>query len=535
MIDTTHAHGLTAQLALASQLLAPFSSSTFIRLFPWVTLAWAALLLVAQVAKRLKHRLNPKGIRLDKDEGQVSRQKPLFTVWVDDEDILEAAGVGQDSTGDGEVLEATAEAVLPPPPVTVALLPLVEMVGWTTIALASAVRRSASRDGVLLTAAHGVVWVNSRVKASIGRRADSFTQAYALCRQLWRRTATAPLALLSLYVVLLLDSLLAVVQDLRSYNTVSPSDLPALSQLKRLPDLALICFLISVVFQMPLAPPLDLAVRVERADAGKDTDTFRPRSPEDSNTVFGAFTYSWMSGIMRIAKSRSLRPTDVWALSLNNRAEVLSRRFASLRSKTLTRKLLRASARDIGIDASLKLVASTSEYLRPYFVQKILENLTLAYTGSPAPSSTLSFVLLSSITPDSPPWTPREKTYLYTFLAFLSALLKTLAQQRHFHYARRIGMRLRSELTVALFEKALMRRVKAGVEEKQAEKQAKDPEQSAASVGKVITMISEDVNRVLRMVRTLPNARLIEGVLTHGFRAATRTSSTAPRSRSRSD
>lgn len=285
------------------------------------------------------------------------------------------------------------------------------------------------------------------------------------------------------------------------YSTIPSFDLPALAQLKRLPDLVLICCLISVIFQMPLSPPLDIAIRAERAEAGKKiSETSRPRSPEDSNTVLGAFTYSWMSGIMQVAKSRSLRPTDVWSLSLNNRAEVLARRFASLRSKTLTRKLLRASARDILIDASLKLVASTSEYLRPYFIQKILENLTLAYTGSPAPESTFSSFLLASITPDSPPWTPREKAYLYTFLAFLSALVKTLAQQRHFHYARRIGMRLRSELTVALFEKALKRREKAGIEEKKAEDgSAEEPEQSAASVGKVITMISEDVNRVLRM------------------------------------
>uniref|UniRef100_A0A0K3C7N0 BY PROTMAP: gi/647394901/emb/CDR36136.1/ RHTO0S01e15060g1_1 [Rhodosporidium toruloides] n=1 Tax=Rhodotorula toruloides TaxID=5286 RepID=A0A0K3C7N0_RHOTO len=483
MTDTTHVHGLAAQLALASQLPTPFSSSTLIRLFPWVPLAWAALLFLIQVAKRLKKRYKPKRVRLNEEEESGPRQKPLFAVWVEDEDILEAEGVGQSSAEDVEILEATTEAVLPPPPVAVALIPLLEVIGWTTILLASALRRSAPKQGLLLHVAHGGAW------------------AYALCRQLWRRTATAPLALLSLYVVLLLDSLLAVVQDLRMYSTIPSFDLPALAQLKRLPDLVLICCLISVIFQMPLSPPLDIAIRAERAEAGKKiSETSRPRSPEDSNTVLGAFTYSWMSGIMQVAKSRSLRPTDVWSLSLNNRAEVLARRFASLRSKTLTRKLLRASARDILIDASLKLVASTSEYLRPYFIQKILENLTLAYTGSPAPESTFSSFLLASITPDSPPWTPREKAYLYTFLAFLSALVKTLAQQRHFHYARRIGMRLRSELTVALFEKALKRREKAGIEEKKAEDgSAEEPEQSAASVGKVITMISEDVNRVLRM------------------------------------
>ncbi|GEM08696.1 ATP-binding cassette transporter [Rhodotorula toruloides] len=484
MIDATHLHGFAAVPALASQLSTPLSSSTLIPLIPWVPLVWAAMLFLVQFLKRLNKRCKPKRIRLEEDEGPGPRQKPLFAVWVDDEDILEAEGAGTASAGDVEILEATTEAILPPPPVTVALVPLLEVVGWASILLAAALRRSGPRRELLLYAGHGIAW------------------AYALCRQLWRRTATAPLALLSLYLVMLLESLLAVLQDLRMYSTISTADLPALAHLKRLPDLFLICLLISVIFQMPLSPPLDIVIRAERAEAGKDlSETPRPRSPEDSNTVWGAFTYSWMSDIMQIAKSRSLRPIDVWSLSLNNRAEVLSRRFASLRSKTLTRKLLRASTRDIAIDASLKLVASTSEYLRPYFIQKILENLTLAYTDSPASATTLSSSLVSRIMPDSPPWTPRERAYLYTFLAFLSALLKTLAQQRHFHYARRIGMRLRSELTVALFEKALKRREKAGVEEKKADKgrMEEEPEQSAASVGKIITMISEDVNRVLRM------------------------------------
>lgn len=157
--------------------------------------------------------------------------------------------------------------------------------------------------------------------------------------------------------------------------------------------------------------------------------------------------------------------------------------------------MLRASARDIAIDASLKLLAVSSEYLRPYFIQRILENLTLAY-GS---NTTLSGATVDGTGAEAtlPPWKPIEKAYLYTFLAFLSALVKTLAQQRHFHYARRIGMRLRSELTIALFEKALRRRDKAAAVESN---DAGEGQGSAnASVGKVVSMISDDVNRVLRM------------------------------------
>lgn len=297
----------------------------------------------------------------------------------------------------------------------------------------------------------------------------------------------------------MLDTLFAVIQQLRRFS----SEAPSARTLTRLPDLILIFLLIGAIFSMPLNAPLDVAIRVEQIAAGAatSTDEIRPRSPEDANTVLGALTYAWMSGIMRIVRSRPLGPMDVWSLSLNNRAEVLSRRFKSLKSTTLTRKLLRASARDIAIDATLKLLAVSSEYLRPFFIQKILENLTVAYTSKPAADMTLSptsTVYRFIGHDDLSPWRPIEKAYLYTFLAFLSALCKTLAQQRHFHYARRIGMRLRSELTIALFEKSLRRRENSTPVTN--EKGSDEPLRAAsASVGKVTTMISDDVNRVLRM------------------------------------
>ncbi|BGP41473.1 hypothetical protein JCM10449v2_005460 [Rhodotorula kratochvilovae] len=441
-------------LASEAAVSSVIPTSTWIRLFPALPALWALLLLLFDLGGRVHRRLRPGRIQLDEDTDKDRVHRPLFAVFVQDEDILACPEFSEDGRVDDGLADAGAGAVLPPPPLALTVIPLVEAVGWTATFVIIAVQRRGSVTDYLLLASHAVAW------------------GYASTAQICRRSWAAPLSLLSLYAVLLLDTPLALVQQARSAST-SP-DLPSLLLLHRVPDLFLTSLVIASILQMPLNPPLHLASK-----AGD-----RPRSPEDANSVLGAFTYSWMSGIMRVAKARPLRPSDVWELSLNNRAEVLSRRFASLRSKTLTRKLLRASARDIGIDASLKLVASTSEYLRPFFVQKILENLTLAYV-SPSPSAPAT----------DAPWSPREKAYLFASLAFLAALLKTLAQQRHFHYARRIGMRLRSELTVALFEKALKRREAPGREKAD----GKEQEGDSASVGKVISLVSEDVNRVLRM------------------------------------
>lgn len=66
-------------------------------------------------------------------------------------------------------------------------------------------------------------------------------------------------------------------------------------------------------------------------------------------------------------------------------------------------------------------------------------------------------------------------------------------------------MRLRSEITVAVFEKSLTRKDMSG------RMTGKDEEEGDyASVGKVISLISEDTNRVLRMVSNPFSASLCE-------------------------
>ncbi|GJN90292.1 hypothetical protein Rhopal_003300-T1 [Rhodotorula paludigena] len=473
----------TAQLALLSGASASSSSfatpasSNFPLWLAWVPPLWALLLVVLYAWRAFRRRYLPKRIRLpEADEDGRPRQKPLFAVFVEDEDILAAADV---ECNDIETTGAMREAVLPPTPLAVVLIPLVETLGWLAVTIFSFTRPTGSHGDLLRLLSFAGAW------------------AIAFTLQLWRRTATAPLSLLSLYVAFSLHALVNLVEYARS-NAATPPSLPLLA---RFANLLLLAFLVTAILRMPLSPPLDVVIALDQAAAHGSEGETRPRSPEDANTVLGAFTYSWLGDIMRVGKSRPLQPGDVWQLSLSNRAEVLSRRFSSLRmlrcatsrSQTLTRKLLRASARDVSIDATLKLVASTSDYLRPYFVQKILENITLAYT-SPIPISSPPSESLA-------PWSPRDKAYLFTALAFLVSLVKTLSQQRHFHYARRIGMRLRSGLTVALFEKSLRRRETAG--KKKAEGGGtgpeKDEEDESASIGKVMSMISEDVNRVLRM------------------------------------
>lgn len=81
-------------------------------------------------------------------------------------------------------------------------------------------------------------------------------QLFASISQLRRRSATAPLSLLSLYVVLLIDAGFSLVQQTRSARPEGPISLATLS---RFPDLLLILVLTGEVLQTPLNAPLVIA------------------------------------------------------------------------------------------------------------------------------------------------------------------------------------------------------------------------------------------------------------------------------------
>jgi uncharacterized protein YfiM (DUF2279 family) len=131
-------------------------------------------------------------------------------------------------------------------------------------------------------------------------------------------------------------------------------------------------------------------------------------------------------------------------------------------------RIFRASARDVAIDTGLKWVAVSLNYLRPYWIQRLLEALS-----SEERKST---------------WEPRDRAYVYATFAFLSLAGASLAQLQHFHHARRVGMRLRSELTVAVYEKSLLKKISSGAQSTDA----------SASTGKIVSLISDDTNKVLR-------------------------------------
>ena len=68
-----------------------------------------------------------------------------------------------------------------------------------------------------------------------------------------------------------------------------------------------------------------------------------------------------------------------------------------VREPTLLGRILHASARDIVFDVVLKVCAVALLYLRPYFIQRLLECLSADWT---------------EVDHDTDTWTPRDQAYV---------------------------------------------------------------------------------------------------------------------------
>ncbi|GAA6058989.1 hypothetical protein JCM10212_001699 [Sporobolomyces blumeae] len=463
---------MVSALALATSLAQDGSA-----LADYATCGCAAVVLACSAIRTFARRAVPP-LRLDDDD--VDRQRPLFSVFVTRRDVVSTVdGISTsprpDASAQEQCIDETSKGSTAP--VALVVVPALELVVRGCLVAEEIVdgRHSTVSPAIALLVLWGIV----------------------LALQLTRRLpGIASLRLFTLYSVLLLRSAFVLALSLRALYY--GRDVSKLAVLAQCVDLSVVASTIATIVTMPLRVAPDVALRGDQ----DGLDGARQPSPEDTNTILGEVAYTWMSDLVRSARVRPLQSLDVWALALTNRSEVLSRRFKSLQSKTLTRRLLRASARDIAIDVSLKLTAVAARYAQPFFVQKILEELVEDQSHLVAPHH------LDPATDDdgSLALSPREKAYLWALLAFAAMLFTTLAQQRHFHFARRIGMRLRSELTVEVFDKALRRKVtleptRVHSDDPDAEDDGVTDEgkEGGASVGKIMTLVTEDTNRVLRM------------------------------------
>nr|VWO97308.1 NAD-dependent protein deacylase (EC (Regulatory protein SIR2 homolog) [Ganoderma boninense] len=296
----------------------------------------------------------------------------------------------------------------------------------------------------------------------------SSTWLYAALRPIAWPTVTVPFDLFFLFILHLGFSVIngaGYLFGFYLYNTPLPSLLEIVIYTV---NFLAITGLLAIVFNMPLALPNE---HTEKEDVG----------PEDYTTLWGWVTFDWVTPLIRKAlDNNGLDADDIWLPSPIMRARPLYFKFSRLPGRMLIR-LLKANSRDMLLDFLLMYVSVVLGYASPFFLKRILDALDVTQEDQRADARALAFV--------------------YAFAAYVCSMLRAQIDLQHLFFGRRAGSRVRSELMVAVYDKALKRKDFSGATRK--EEDMDDVQSSSADSGKIVNLMSSDVTLVSNTVSAM--------------------------------
>ncbi|KAF8598207.1 hypothetical protein BDV93DRAFT_498959 [Ceratobasidium sp. AG-I] len=397
--------------------------------------------------------------------------------------------------------------------VALTVFALLEVTGWTISLVNQATHLHASNGvgvfGLVVTATAVASWVYSALRPSI------------------RPSRTPYYDLLIIYISYFLASSVALYEA--STSVIGPIGFSwgRLTQVLN----ALITFAgLVVIVNMPLNT-------VEKSEV--DEDGLHP-SLEDHCTLWQWMTFTWVSPLISLGALRPLEEKDIWQLSKTMRTRVLMRRFLQVKNSSLLRRILIANAKDLFLDASLTFVSTLMNFSAPFFLNLTLRSMSEPVSTSSANYSTAtitenlqfySAVSLDSVflptllrssapsnsfattTAGSPRALQRSDAYFFAIAAFVCQLIKSQSDLQHLYFSRRASVRAKGELVASVYEKALKRKDVTGAVQKDKEKDTKGKgkegqeapqDSSSADVGKIVSLIAADADRVSRFVSLGP-------------------------------
>ncbi|KAL5521010.1 hypothetical protein ACEPAG_8932 [Sanghuangporus baumii] len=312
------------------------------------------------------------------------------------------------------------------------------------------------------------------------------TWLYASLKPALKPSVGPPYDLFALYLVHLVGASLmleGVVFDHDVYDDPMPRRSVLLGLIA---NLVVTTGLVALVLSRPLNDP-----NILKESVGKNV------SPEDFTTLWGWVSFSWVNPLVKKGTNETLKEEDVWDLSITMQARPVFRKFSTLDQKrSLLWKIWAANSRDIVLDFVGTFASVFCNYLGPYFLKRIIDAID---TGLP---STIS------------------RAYLFAVLMFASQVLKAQADLQHLWYNRRAGVRIRSQLMSAIYDKALKRKDLSGIVNKQ-EKEKKDGDEkrdgkkgkkkedksdepkAGADIGKIVNLMAGDSQRIAMTVGSM--------------------------------
>ncbi|OQR88268.1 ATP-binding Cassette (ABC) Superfamily, partial [Achlya hypogyna] len=212
-----------------------------------------------------------------------------------------------------------------------------------------------------------------------------------------------------------------------------------------------------------MAPTLPKAESAPLLAAAK-TPLLSAHCPNDVSNAWSAVVFSWLTPLLDLGNARSLQTDDLFQLNPADRATTAAKLFhaqwahdqATKSSPKLYRAFARIYARPCVVTGILKIVHLSLQFIGPVLIKSIV-----AYLGTPDKSLSIGLY--------------------YTLAVFLSGVLQSLALRQFYFVAYEVGLRLRSAVVMAVYDKALRL-------------------SSTQSTGDVATLVSVDAQRLQEIV-----------------------------------
>ncbi|KAF9430408.1 hypothetical protein BGZ94_006978 [Podila epigama] len=204
-------------------------------------------------------------------------------------------------------------------------------------------------------------------------------------------------------------------------------------------------------------------------------------SPEGYASYLSWLFFSWFNGLIKLGGSKTLNHGDLPELVPQLRARTVWSQFQKMSNRRTTWSLLRRvlwfNALSFTWQFTFVVISTFLDFSVPYFLK-----LFLAYIKEPTGSARIA--------------------YLYVVLIFIAQVSRSLVQSQMFYMGRKINVSAMALLNAEIYAKTLTRRDMSGLVNKKGKGDSKggaedkDKDNTPASAGKVVNLMSTDTVRV---------------------------------------
>ncbi|KAI8362629.1 multi drug resistance-associated protein MRP [Blakeslea trispora] len=181
-------------------------------------------------------------------------------------------------------------------------------------------------------------------------------------------------------------------------------------------------------------------------------------SPEEKVNIFGRLTFEWMTPLMRLGYQKPLTMEDLWNLKSDDQSANVSTQFQQNWQKELAKQkpsLLRALLKTLGGPFAL------AAFTQPWLLKKLMGWVT-SYTSDEPEPAYFGIVIAISM--------------------FLTTICQTMFLHQYFQRCFMTGMRLRSALVTAIYQKTLV---------------LSNASRQQSTVGEIVNHMSVDAQRLM--------------------------------------